>query len=87
MWTAPVTPVSGTVLKLFGPLHLAANYGLAWFFHQLGAFFGVWLGGLVFERTGSYDPVWAALAVAAFVAGIATLWIRETPPGPDQRPL
>jgi predicted MFS family arabinose efflux permease len=85
LWTAPVTPVSGTILNLFGPLHLAANYGLAWFFHQVGAFFGVWMGGLIFERTGSYDPVWTALAVAALVAGLTTLRIREAPLGAARR--
>jgi predicted MFS family arabinose efflux permease len=79
LWTAPVTPVSGTILNLFGPLHLATYYGLAWFFHQVGAFFGVWLGGLVFEKTGSYDSIWTALAVAALFTGLVTLRIREKP--------
>ena len=77
LWTAPITPVAGTVRQLFGAKRLAAIYGLAYFFHQLGAFFGVWVGGLVFEKTGSYNAVWMALAVASLLASMLALLVRE----------
>jgi predicted MFS family arabinose efflux permease len=79
LWTAPITPVAGMILRLFGSGYVAAIYGLAYFFHQLGAFAGVWIGGWVFEKTGSYDPVWMSLALAAVVTGFITLMVRETP--------
>ena len=77
LWTAPITPVAGTVRLLFGAKRLAAIYGLAYFFHQVGAFFGVWVGGLVFEKTGSYNSVWLALAVASLLASVLALFARE----------
>lgn len=77
LWTAPITPVAGTVRQMFGANRLAAIYGLAYFFHQVGAFFGVWVGGLVFEKTGSYNSVWTALAVASLFASMLALLVRE----------
>jgi predicted MFS family arabinose efflux permease len=77
LWTAPITPVAGIILRLFGSGHVAAIYGLAYFFHQLGAFAGVWIGGWAFEKTGSYDLVWAALAFAAAISGLVMLMVRE----------
>jgi len=79
LWTAPLTPVAGTITLMFGTRNLAALYGLAYFFHQIGAFFGVWAGGLVFEQTGSYNGVWWALVVAALVTSFITLLIHEPP--------
>ncbi len=77
LWTSPITPVAGTVRQLFGAKRLAAIYGLAYFFHQIGAFFGVWVGGMVFEKTGSYNSVWTALAVASLLASMLALLVRE----------
>jgi MFS family permease len=77
LWTAPITPVAGTVLQLFGAAHMAAIYGLAYFFHQFGAFFGVWVGGVVFEQTGSYNSVWTGLAVASLAASLLALLARD----------
>jgi predicted MFS family arabinose efflux permease len=82
LWISPVTPVAGTITRIFGTRNLAALYGLAYFFHQVGAFFGVWAGGLVFERTGSYEYVWLVLVVGALTASFLTLLIREAPRAP-----
>jgi predicted MFS family arabinose efflux permease len=79
LWISPVTPVAGIIVRLFGTQNLAAIFGLAYFFHQVGAFFGVWLGGLVFERTGSYDSIWWALVVAALASSLLALLVRERP--------
>jgi predicted MFS family arabinose efflux permease len=79
LWTGSVTPVAGAITLVFGTRNLAALFGLAYFFHQIGAFFGVWMGGLVFEQTGSYNGIWWALAIGALVTSVLTLLIREPP--------
>ena len=78
LWVSVVTPVSGLITRTFGTRNLATLYGFAYFFHQVGAFFGVWVGGLVFERTGSYNGVWWSLVIAALVTSALTLLIRES---------
>jgi predicted MFS family arabinose efflux permease len=84
LWISSVTPVAGLIAGTFGTQNLAALYGLAFFFHQIGAFFGVWVGGLAFERTGSYNGVWWFLVAAALGAGVLTLLIREPSAPPRQ---
>jgi predicted MFS family arabinose efflux permease len=79
LWTSIITPVSGLIAKTSGTQHLAGIFGLAYFFHQVGAFFGVWVGGVVFEITGSYNGVWWSLVVAALICSVLTLFIREAP--------
>jgi predicted MFS family arabinose efflux permease len=85
LWMSAVTPVSGLITRTFGTQNLAALYGLAYFSHQIGASFGVWLGGLVFEGTGSYSGVWWSLALATALMAGMTLLIHE-PPQKLQRP-
>ena len=58
IWLAVTPLVSGLVSGMFGLRHFNMLYGVAFFSHQVGGFLGVWLGGVVFVRTGSYDAVW-----------------------------
>ncbi len=58
MWLSTVPPTNGIIALIFGTRWLATLAGFAFFSHQVGGFLGVWLGGVVFERTGSYNPVW-----------------------------
>ena len=58
LWLSTVPPTSGLVAVMFGTRWLAMLFGFAFFSHQVGGFLGVWLGGVLFERTGSYDVVW-----------------------------
>jgi MFS family permease len=58
LWLSTVPPTSGLVTVMFGTHWLATLFGFAFFSHQIGGFLGVWLGGLLFERTGSYDAIW-----------------------------
>ncbi|HUV32019.1 MAG TPA: MFS transporter [Devosiaceae bacterium] len=58
LWLATVPPTAALVATFFGPRYLGMLYGTAFLSHQIGGFFGVWLGGYVFDRTGSYDLVW-----------------------------
>ena len=58
LWLSTVPPTSGLVALMFGTRWLAMLFGFAFFSHQVGGFLGVWLGGCLYERTGSYDMVW-----------------------------
>ncbi len=68
LWLGTVPLTSGLVAQVFGPRYLTTLFGIVFFSHQLGAFLGVWLGGYLFDATGSYDIVWwlvVALSLAA----------------------
>lgn len=58
LWLSTVPPTASLVSIMFGPRYMAMLYGFAFFSHQVGGFLGVMLGGILFERTGSYDIVW-----------------------------
>lgn len=76
-WLGTAPPTAGVVSKLFGTRHLATLYGLTMVSHQLGAFFGAWLGGLAFNHYGNYLWMWYADAVLAAIAALLNLPIRE----------
>jgi hypothetical protein len=57
LWLSTVPPTSSLVAVMFGTRWPTMLFGLPFFSHQVGGFLGVWLGGIVFERTGSYDAV------------------------------
>ncbi len=79
-WLATVPPTAGLVGKLFGPRYLGTLFGLTLLSHQIGGFFGAWLGGLALERFGDYTWMWYADMVLALIAAAANLPIRETSP-------
>lgn len=58
LWLSTIPPTASLVSLMFGPRYMAMLYGFAFFSHQVGGFLGVWLGGILFEKTGSYDVVW-----------------------------
>lgn len=76
-WLATVPPTAGLVGKLFGTRHLATLFGLTLFSHQIGGFFGAWLGGVTISRYGDYGWMWRADIVLALLAALANLPIRE----------
>ena len=76
-WLSTVPPTAGLVGKLFGPRYLATLFGLTLFSHQIGGFFGAWLGGIAIASTGSYDWMWYADIVLASLASLINLPIRE----------
>jgi MFS family permease len=79
MWLSTVPPTTGLVAVMFGTRWLAMLFGFAFFSHQVGGFLGVWLGGLVFERTGSYDAVWWLSVLFGVLSGLINLPIVEKP--------
>ena len=76
-WLATVPPTAGLVGKLFGTRHLSTLFGLTLLSHQIGAFFGAWLGGVALSMTGSYRWIWYADAALAGAAALMSLPIRE----------
>ncbi len=79
LWLSTVPPTSALVAIMFGPKHLAMLMGIVFFSHQVGAFLGVWLGGRLYDQTGSYDVVWW-LGVALGIFAAVVHWpIQERP--------
>jgi MFS family permease len=76
-WLATVPPTAGLTAKLFGVRYLATLFGLTLLSHQVGGFFGAWLGGLAVTNTGSYAWMWWADAVLALAAALINLPIKE----------
>jgi MFS family permease len=79
MWLSTVPPTNGLVAVMFGTRWLSMLFGFAFFSHQVGGFLGVWLGGIVFERTGSYDAVWWLSVLFGVLSGLINLPIVEKP--------
>jgi MFS family permease len=79
LWLSTVPPTSSLVAVMFGTRWLATLFGFAFFSHQVGGFLGVWLGGLLFEQTGSYDIVWWLSVVFGIASALINLPIVERP--------
>jgi MFS family permease len=79
LWLSTVPPTSGLVALMFGTRWLTMLFGFAFFSHQVGGFLGVWLGGLLFERTGSYDMVWWLSILFGLLSAVINLPIVEKP--------
>lgn len=79
-WLSTVPPTAGLVGKLFGTRYLATLFGLTLLSHQIGAFFGAWLGGIAIYTTGSYHWMWLADITLALIAAVLNLPIREHHP-------
>ena len=78
LWLSTIPPTNAVVAQIFGVAHLSMLGGFVFFSHQIGSFLGVWLGGLLYDRTGSYDIVWyIAIALGVFAA-LVNLPVRET---------
>lgn len=77
LWLSTVPLTSGIVVQIFGVAHLSMLGGIVFFSHQVGSFLGVWLGGYLYDRTGSYDLVWyIAIALGVFAA-LINLPVKE----------
>ena len=76
-YLSTVPPTAGLIGKLFGVRYLATLFGLTLLSHQIGGFFGAWLGGIAVDRTGSYQWMWYADIALALFAAFINLPIRE----------
>ena len=79
-YMAVLPPTAGLIGKLYGAQRLATLLGITFLVHQLGAFLGAWLGGIVLERTGTYDLMWRLDLALAAVAAAISLAVRERLP-------
>ncbi|MGE0239849.1 MAG: MFS transporter [Parvibaculaceae bacterium] len=77
LWLSTVPLTMGLVTVMFGTRYMATLYGFVFLSHQVGSFFGVWLGGRLYDQFGSYDPVWWMGAALGVFAAIVHLPIRE----------
>jgi MFS family permease len=78
-WLSTVPPTSSLVAVMFGTRWLATLYGFAFFSHQVGGFLGVLLGGIVFEKFGSYTPIWWLSVLFGVLSALINLPIVEAP--------
>ena len=77
LWLSTVPPTNAAIAQIFGVAHLSMLGGFVFMSHQVGSFMGVWLGGYLYDRTGSYDVVWyIAIALGVF-AGLINLPVKE----------
>jgi MFS family permease len=78
-WLGTVPLTSGLVAKVFGTRHLGTLFGVCFLNHQIGSFLGAWLGGYLFDLTGSYSVVWSATAIAGLAAAGLHFAINDRP--------
>ena len=78
LWLSTVPPTNAVIAQIFGVAHLSMLGGFVFFSHQVGSFLGVWLGGVLYDRTGSYDVVWLIAIALGVFAAIVNLPVRET---------
>ena len=79
LWLSTVPPTNGLIALMFGTRWLTMLAGFAFFSHQVGGFLGVWLGGVIFERTGSYDIIWWLAILLGVLSAVINLPIVEKP--------
>ena len=79
LWLSTVPPTNAAVAQIFGVAHLSMLSGFVFFSHQIGSFLGVWLGGVLYDKTGSYDIVWYITIGLGVFAGLVNLPVREAP--------
>ena len=79
LWLATIPLTTGIVAQIFGVRYMATLFGVVFLSHQIGSFTGVWMGGWIHDRTGSYDLMWQAGIVLGLVAAVIHLPINEKP--------
>ena len=79
LWLSTIPPTNALVAQIFGIQHLSMLGGFIFFAHQIGSFMGVWLGGFLYDRTGSYDIVWYIAIALGVLAALVNLPVREAP--------
>lgn len=87
LWLSTVPLTAGLVSLFFGPRYMGLLYGIAFLSHQIGSFFGVWLGGYVYDVTGSYNLVWYLGIILGLASAAIHLPINEAKAHNFARPL
>ena len=79
LWLSTVPLTSGLVAQVFGVRYMASLFGIVFLSHQVGSFLGIWLGGYLFDKYGTYDAVWWAGVALGLMAAVVHLPIDEKP--------
>jgi len=79
LWLSTVPPTNAIVAQIFGVQHMSMLGGFVFFSHQIGSFLGVWLGGKLYDSSGSYDIVWWLAVALGVMAALVNLPVREQP--------
>jgi predicted MFS family arabinose efflux permease len=87
LWLSTVPPTNATVAQIFGVAHLSMLSGFVFFSHQIGSFMGVWLGGYLYDKSGSYDVVWYIAIALGIFAALVNLPVKETAIERQAQPL
>jgi predicted MFS family arabinose efflux permease len=77
LWLSTVPPTNAVVAQIFGVRYLSMLSGFVFLSHQVGSFLGAWLGGRLFDSTGSYDIVWGLAIALGVFAALVNLPVRE----------
>ncbi|MBL8370202.1 MAG: MFS transporter [Burkholderiaceae bacterium] len=77
LWLSTVPPTNAAVAQIFGVAHFSMLGGFVFFSHQIGSFMGVWLGGVLYDKTGSYDIVWVIAIALGIFAALINLPVKE----------
>lgn len=77
LWLSTVPPTNAIIAQIFGVAHLSMLSGFVFLSHQVGSFLGVWLGGYLYDRTGSYDIVWYIAIALGIFAAVVNLPVKE----------
>jgi MFS family permease len=77
LWLSTVPVTNATVAQIFGVAHLSMLSGFVFFSHQIGSFMGVWLGGYLYDHTGSYDAAWYIAIALGVLAALVNLPVKE----------
>src|SRR5438552_1685556 len=85
LWLGVAPLVTGIIGRVFGLTHFNTLYGVVFLSHQVGSFFGAWMGGLVFDRTGNYNFAWGALIVIGITA-FTLQWLMDERPPRERKP-
>ena len=78
LWLSTVPPTNAIVAQIFGVQYMSMLGGFVFLSHQVGSFMGVWLGGKLYDTTGSYDVVWWIAVALGVFAALINLPVRET---------
>ncbi|MDO8299918.1 MFS transporter [Lacisediminimonas sp.] len=79
LWLSTISLTNGVVASIFGVKYLSMLAGFVFFSHQVGSFLGVWLGGYLYDKQGSYDTVWVITILLGVFAALINLPINESP--------
>ena len=77
LWLSTIPPTNAVIAQIFGVQYLSMLGGFVFLSHQVGSFLGVWLGGKLYDMTGSYNIVWWIAVALGIFAGIVNLPVRE----------